>query len=142
MTNSVAIDAPADLVWSVYSDVERWPAWTQSVTLLKPLDGAGLEVGRRFRIAQPRMPALVWAVTAVEPGRSWTWTARSPGARTDAWHQVRPEGDAATVVTQGIDQRGTLSGMVGVLMGRLMRRYLAMEAQGLKRACEDRALSG
>jgi uncharacterized membrane protein len=138
-TNSVQISAPADVVWSVFTDVERWPTWTQSVTSLQPLDGAGLEVGRRFRIQQPRLPALVWEVTAVEPGRSWTWTARSAGARTDAWHQVRPQGDAVAVVTQGIDQRGPLGVVVGVLMRRLTRRYLAMEAHGLKRASEDRA---
>jgi uncharacterized membrane protein len=141
-TNSVGISAPADVVWSVFTDVERWPTWTRSVTSVEPLDGRDLEVGRRFRIRQPRLPALVWVVTAVDPGRTWTWTATSAGARTDAWHQVLPDSDAGTVVTQGIDPRGPLGVVVGVLMRGLTRRYLAWEAQGLKRASEDRARGG
>jgi uncharacterized membrane protein len=139
-TNSVGISAPAEVVWAVFSDVERWPTWTRSVTSVEPLDGAALEPGRRFRIRQPRLPVLVWRVSDVDPGRSWTWRATAPGATTDAWHRLRPDGDAATVVTQGIDQRGPLGVLVGVLMRRLTRQYLALEAQGLKRATEDRAV--
>ena len=39
--------------------------------------------GKRFEIKQPRLPKLVWEVTEVEPGVSWTWRQRSPGG-TDA----------------------------------------------------------
>ena len=66
--NAVEIDAPATVVWDVYSDVERWPEWTASVTRLVALDGPGLAVGKRYEIKQPRMPKLVWEVTDVTPG--------------------------------------------------------------------------
>lgn len=89
----------------------------------RPLDGGGIEVGRWFRIEQPRLPVLVWQVTDLEPGRSWTWTATSAGAKTDARHQVMPDGDAAAVVTQRIAQRGPLGIVIGVLMRRLMRGW-------------------
>lgn len=79
-SSSISIDAPADLVWEVFfTDVEHWPDWTASVTTLRGLDGAQLAVGRRFEIKQPRMPKLVWTVTELEPGTSWTWVQRSPG---------------------------------------------------------------
>ena len=61
--SGVDIDAPATVVWDVFSDVEHWPEWTDSVTSLVALDGPGLAVGRRFEIKQPRMPKLVWEVT-------------------------------------------------------------------------------
>jgi uncharacterized membrane protein len=138
-TDRVAIAAPPEVVWSVYSDVERWPAWTRSVTRVEPLDGAGIEPGRRFRITQPRLPVLVWQVTEVRPGRSWRWTATSPGAVTDAWHEVAPDGEAASVATLGVDQRGPLGTVVGVLYRWLTQRYLALEADGLKRTSEERA---
>jgi uncharacterized membrane protein len=135
--SGVAIDAPADVVWDVFSDVERWPEWTASVTSLKALDGAGVAVGKRFEIKQPRMPKLVWEVTEVEPGSSWTWVQRSPGGTTVARHDVfaKPGGDSE--VKQRLDQRGPLGAMVGVLMRRMTKRYLELEAAGLKARSEQ-----
>jgi hypothetical protein len=133
----VAVSAPSEVVWSVYSDVERWPTWTASVTSIEPLDGRGIELGRRFRIKQPRLPVLVWEVTDVRPGHSWQWTAKSAGMTTVAWHEVLPNGEGAAVVTLGVDQRGPLGVVVGLVMGPLTRRYLTLEAEGIKRASEE-----
>jgi uncharacterized protein YndB with AHSA1/START domain len=134
--SSIEIDASAPTVWHVFTDVERWPEWTASVSRLVALDGAGIEVGRRFEIKQPRMPNLVWEVTAVEPGRSWTWRQRSPGGTTLATHWVEAQGAHRTIVRQRIDQRGPVGVTVGVLMRRLTQRYLELEAQGLKARSE------
>lgn len=76
--DSVEIDAPPQLVWDVFSEVERWPEWTASVTSLIGRDGPTLAVGRRFAIKQPGMAKLVWKVTEIDPGTSWTWVQRSP----------------------------------------------------------------
>ena len=91
----VEIEAPAGVVWDVFSDVERWPEWTASVTRLVALDGPGLAVGKRFEIKQPRMPKLVWEITELTPGSSWTWVQRSPGGMTVARHDVIQESDSA-----------------------------------------------
>ena len=112
--SSITIDAPAAEVWRVFTDVERWPEWTASVTRLAALDGPEIEVGRRFQIEQPRMPKLVWEVTEVSPGVSWTWRQRSPGGTTLATHEVVAEGDGRTLVRQRIDQRGPVGVLVGV----------------------------
>ena len=81
--SAIEIDAPPTLVWDVFTDVERWPEWTASVSSLTALDGPGLAVRKRFEIKQPRLPKLVWEVTDLVEGTSWTWVQRSPGGRTD-----------------------------------------------------------
>src|SRR5688572_11970112 len=111
--SSIEIDAPASVVWEVFADVERWAGWTESVERVTALDGPGLAVGKRFRIEQPKFPKLVWEVTEVTPGRSWTWRQRSPGGTTFATHEVVPQGIDRTLVNQRIDQRGPIGWVVG-----------------------------
>jgi uncharacterized membrane protein len=136
--SSVEIAAPAPLVWDVFSDVERWPEWTASVTRLVALDGPGLAVGKRFEIKQPRMPKLVWEVTEVHPGAGWTWVQRSPGGSTVARHDVVAQAGGHTLVRQRLDQRGAVGALVGRLMHGMTNRYLELEAQGLKARSEQR----
>lgn len=135
--DSVAIDAPAHLVWKVFSDVERWPEWTASVTSLAAVDGPGLAVGKRFAIKQPRMSKLVWTITELDPGTSWTWVQRAPGATASARHDVIPQPGGGTLVRQRIDQNGVLGALVGRLMRSMTQRYLKLEAEGLKARSEQ-----
>jgi uncharacterized membrane protein len=141
--SSVVIDAPTSLVWDVFSDVERWPEWTASVTNLVALDGPGLAIGMRFQIKQPKLPKLVWKVTAAAPGVCWTWAQHSSGGSTVAHHALTSMDDGRTLVRQAVDQRGLVGAIVGRLMLRTTRRYLEMEAQGLKVRSEQlRRLDG
>lgn len=137
-SGSVTIDAPPDVVWDVFTDVEHWPEWTASVTRLAGLDGPDLAVGRRFDIDQPRMPTLRWEVTELVPGSSWTWVQRSPGGVTTARHHVAATAEGTTVVSQELDQSGIVGAAVGLLMRRMTKRYLDMEGRGLKARSEDR----
>lgn len=141
--SSVVIDAPTSLVWDVFSDVERWPERTDSVTNLVALDGPGLAIGMRFQIKQPKLPKLVWKVTAAAPGVCWTWAQHSSGGSTVAHHALTSMDDGRTLVRQAVDQRGLVGAIVGRLMLRTTRRYLEMEAQGLKVRSEQlRRLDG
>jgi uncharacterized membrane protein len=135
--DSVEIDAPAHLVWQVFSDVERWPEWTPSVTSLVARDGTGLAVGKRFAIKQPGMSKLVWKVTEIDPGSSWTWVQRSPGVHVSASHWVIPQPGGRTLVSQQLDQRGVLGALVGWLMAKKTKRFLEQEAHGLKARSEQ-----
>jgi len=137
MDCSIEIDASAAEVWAVFADVERWPEWTASVKDLRALDGRELAVGRRFAIKQPRLPKLVWVVSAVEPGASWSWESRTPGNTTIATHEVIALGEDRTLVKQRIEQRGPGGVLVGVLMRGMTKRYLALEAHGLKTRTES-----
>lgn len=137
--HEVVIAATPDTVWSIYADVERWPSWTASVRRVELLDGAtSLSIGARARITQPRLPRVVWTVTELDPGRSWTWRAGGPGATTVASHDVEPHADG-TIVRSTIAQHGLVGAVIGRLTRRLTTRYLALEAEGLRRRAESDA---
>jgi uncharacterized protein YndB with AHSA1/START domain len=126
-----AIAAPAEVVWRILTDLERWPAWTRSMSKIEP-DGP-LAVGMTARVKQPRVPAVTWTVTEVDPGRSFTWEATATGLRTVAEHVVVDGAAGTSTVTLRIDTTGPAAGMVGLLFGGMTRRYVAMEADGLQR---------
>ena len=135
---TVDISAPTEVVWAVLSDVQSWPVWTASVTSVRPLSPDPLQVGSRIRIKQPRLPATVWTVSDLVEGERFTWTSTGPGVHTRASHRVvrTAEGSRATL---SIDQAGVLGRLVGRLYGGLTRRYVAMEAAGLKQRSESSA---
>jgi uncharacterized membrane protein len=135
--DSIDIDAPAPLVWQVFSDVEHWPDWTESVTALVGRDGANLAVGKQFSIKQPGMAKLVWKVTEIDAGSSWTWVQRSPGVNVSARHWVIPQPDGSTLVRQELEQRGMIGALVGRLMLKKTKRFLELEARGLKNRSEQ-----
>jgi uncharacterized membrane protein len=137
-TTSVEIDADPGHVWNVLTDVERWPDWTPSTRSARRLDTGPFGPDSRVRIEQPRLPAAVWQVTRFEPGTSFTWVSVRGGVRTEGHHRLvrRPDG---LTVELGIAQTGALAWLAGALYGRLTRRYVALEARGLKRVCEPAA---
>ena len=132
---SITIDAPIEVVWSVFTDVERWPTWASSFTSVELIDGP-MRLGARARIQQPRLPTVIWEVTSWEPGRSWTWTATTPGARTEASH-VLTRVDNGTLAEQAIRPSGPIGRLAAFVLRSLTRRYLAIEAAGLKQRSEQ-----
>jgi polyketide cyclase/dehydrase/lipid transport protein len=139
MTEAAATTAQA---WTALTEVADWPRWTTSMSAVQPLDGARLRPGDRYKIRQPRLPVLVWRVTEVRAGESFVWEARSPGVRTVGFHRLDANPGGGTRITIGVEHTGPLAGLVGALTGARTRRYLELEAAGLKAASEDVAAGG
>jgi uncharacterized membrane protein len=134
--SSIDIAAPAEHVFSIYRDVERWPEWLQTVTSVERLDEGPLRVGSRTRIRQPRLPVAVWEVSEIVPDRSFIWVARGPGIVTTGSHVVTPlDGDKAKA-TASLEQAGLLGPLMGRLTKRLTNEYLETEVRSLKARCE------
>lgn len=133
--HEIEIDAPAERVWAVLCDVEAWPEWNPTVHRVDPVDAGPLELGRRYRIMQPNLPAAEWVVTQLSPGRTFTWQNRRPAVRVRARHRLDALG-ARSFLTLELDFFGPLGIIVGFLTGRLCKRYLRVEADGLKRQSE------
>lgn len=135
--HSVVIAASPEKVWEALTVVERWPDWTASVSKVERLNSGELRVGSAARVKQPGQPSMVWIVSQLEPGRSFSWTARNPGVTTVGDHRVEATADGGVRVTLRIRQTGLLAPLVGLLTSGRTRRYVQTEADGLKRWCES-----
>ena len=130
------IAADAEQVWAVLVDVPRWPEWTASVSPGRA-GGAGAARRRRDGPADPAEAAAGRvAGHRADRGREFIWASRRPGVRTRGEHRLLPLPDGRTRVELAINQSGPLAGLIGWLYGGLFRRYLRMEADGLRRRCE------
>ena len=136
LETSIDIDAPADRVWAVMTDVERWPEWTESVTTIRRLDAGPFTVGSRVRIKQPRLPSSILTVTGLEPERGFTWVATSPGLRVTASHRIEATPRGVRVILS-VRYEGLFGGPAGRLWRSLTERYLRLEAEGLRRRSEQ-----
>ena len=133
---SVDIDAAPETVWNLLKDVERWPDMTASMDRVEVLDEP-FTLGSRARVRQPKLPAAVWTVTAYDENRTFTWESRSPGVTTTGAHEIVPTPDGKSTVRLTLDQKGPLAPVFALLAGRLTRRYVVMEAEGLKTKAEQ-----
>jgi hypothetical protein len=92
-------------------------------------------VGSEAKVSQPRLPAARWRVTELAPDRRFTWQTSAGGVTTVGDHLVEPDG-AGSRITLILSLRGPLSGVMGLLMGGIARRYAAMELEGFRVAAD------
>ena len=132
---SIDIQAPPDRVWAIMSDVRRWHEWTASITSIRRLDEGPLKVGSRAMVRQPKVPPALWRVTEIEEGRRFTWVTGTPIARATGRHSVEPV-DGGSRATLSLEYSGILGALFARLLDDINRRYLTMEANGLKARSE------
>ncbi|WP_392543392.1 SRPBCC family protein [Oryzobacter telluris] len=132
--------APADRLWTVMSEVRRWPDWLSTVTSVTPLEpGRPDEVGASYAVKQPGLPEAVWTITEVVPGRSFTWESSAPGMRSVGTHELRPGADGTTQIALGLRWSGALAAVVRFLVGRTAQHYVTTEAESLDRTAAEGA---
>jgi hypothetical protein len=134
--SSIGIEASAERVWAELIDVERWPNSTASMTSVERLDHRPFQKGSQARIKQPSVPPMVWTVTDFQPVREFTWCVSSAGVTTIASHVLTPGPGNTSTLTLSIERTGLLAPLVDLIWAGLTRRYVDMEAAGMKRVCE------
>ena len=139
---TVAIAAPLERVWEVMADTARWHEWTDSIRSIKRLDDGPLRVGSRVQIRQPKLPSAEWEVTHLQVDgadrRGFVWASVGSGLRSVAEHWVHAAGPGESTATVSIRSSGILGLVVGTVSREVTRRYLRMEAEGLKARAEGR----
>jgi len=134
----VVIDASPGIVWTVYSDVERWPDWTPVMQKIERLEAGPLALGSTARIEAKGGPPSVWTVTEFTDGRSFTWESSARGVKLVAWHLI--EADAGgSKVRLGVQMGGLMATLLGPFLRSVARRNVRAEAEGLKGNCESGA---
>lgn len=157
-TESIDIDAPADHVWEVLSDIDQW--WLQSnpehISLRHLDDKPATEVGARLRIEE-RIGGIpgeaVGTITAVEPRTAVTWEAEAryrwfgiPVRLTEGvtW-RLRSAGSTTTVSAHvwASRPRGVFGSLTALLFVRVLggeakdRAHTRTELRHLKRILEQ-----
>ena len=126
-TNTLMMDAPAELIWELNTDVERWPTRTPTVQSVERLDDGAFRVGSQARIKQPGQPTATWTVTRMLPGHEFSWQSKRRGLVLTGTHRVQTAGPE-TRNTLEIEVIGPLSRVFGVAI----RRALRLENAGFK----------
>lgn len=80
------VEAPADRVWRILTDLEAWPRWGLTVARAE-LDGTAFLLGATGRVWTPVGVPLPFVISELDPDRMWGWdVAGVPATR----HGVRP----------------------------------------------------
>lgn len=113
------MDAPADRVWGLVSDITRMGDWSPEAVEHEWLDGAdGPAVGARFR-GRNRKGRHRWStigeVVECEPGRSFAFEVTSIGLPVARWgYSIEPLGEDRCRVTETwIERRGLVITVLG-----------------------------
>lgn len=140
------VNAPAERVWNVLTDLEGSERNLSAVRKVERLDGgSGFGVGTRWRetrVMFGREATEEMAVAAIEPGRSYVVESDSRGMHYRSVMGVEPLGDARSRVymTFAGTPTGLLTRVMAATLGRLMmgtvRKEIRKDLDDIARAAE------
>lgn len=127
--------ASPDVVWRVWSDVNRWPQWNPDMNESR-LDGP-LKLGATGMINTKSGGKHDVVVTQYEEGRSFELESTAlPGTKMAIRATITPSGSVSRI-TQGFEPRGLLAPVVGPMMsGQILKTFNAV-LNGLKKRVES-----
>lgn len=141
METEIEIDAPAERVWKVLTDLSSFPEWNPMIRRASgELNvGSRLEVrfepeGRKGRTFRPRL-------TVVDPGRELRWTGwpRLPGLfDMDHYWIIEETAEGKTRLRHG----ASVSGLAVPLAGKVLLRSAREPFEAMNRAHKIRVESG
>lgn len=118
------INAPAEKVWSIMTNLEGFPDAIGGIENVERLDGGGgFEVGTTWRETRTMFGRTatedMW-VTELDPGHSYVVEANSHGAEYRTTQSVQPAGDDGSVLSMSFSANptGTMAKVMSATVGR------------------------
>jgi uncharacterized membrane protein len=134
---SIEVDATQQRVWDVLTALEAWPQRIETVDTVELLTPPPIAKGSRVRLKQPKLPEGTWDVTVWDAPTYFEWTQKTGGVTTVAGHRVDALREGRARLTLTLDMRGFLVPIIGLFYRNLTKRYMTLEAEGMKRAAES-----
>lgn len=132
-SHTVETTAPPPRIWAAWIDVAAWPSWDTEL-LTATLHGPFAD-GATGRLRAKGSPPATFTVSALESGRSYTFTTRLPLAALQVTRILTPLSEG-TRFTHEVAFTGTLGPLFGALLGRRYRATLPEAMEQLRRIAE------
>ncbi len=126
--------APAAAIWAIWSDVANWHTWD---TGLKSAALAGpFAVGTRGRLVPDSGPSSAFELTAVDPGRSYTFRTRLPLGALYVKRTLE-SGAGPTRFTHEVWFTGLSKPLFGRVLGKKYRALLPSVLEAIRAQAEQ-----
>jgi hypothetical protein len=130
----VTFAAEPATVWRIWTDVARWPEWDASKEIAQ-MDGE-FQAGTSGWVKKHNALGGTFAITSVEPGRSWISESPLPLGRVIFDHIVEPLPGGQVRVVKGVQVEGGSAGLFRVLAAPRMRRDIEATLAALQQRVE------
>lgn len=85
------VSVAPERLWTVLSDVERWPQWIGTYQDVRLQQSGPLREGVTAYVKQRGLAGGTWTVTEWEEGSLFSWASNQPGVRLVGRHRVTPD---------------------------------------------------
>ena len=107
--------APAGRVWTLWTDVERWPTWNAGVATIA-IEGP-FAPGTRFVMTPPGEEPIAMQLTDVVPGESFTDVMDAGDFAVTTTHRLEPLPGGGTRIVYRTEITGPAAPAVGPELG-------------------------
>ncbi|WP_433590205.1 SRPBCC family protein [Nocardia sp. CA-145437] len=135
---SVEIDAPAELVWQVLTDVDAYGEWNPFVLECKTTLEPGSPIDMRVQLVGPPKQQREF-VRSCTPGREFSYNMKPAPLgvlSSERSHLITDLGDGRTRYDSHFQLNGPLSVVVGGLLGGALRKGFTGMTEAVKTRAE------
>ncbi|MBV9170866.1 MAG: SRPBCC family protein [Chloroflexi bacterium] len=134
--DEMTISGDASVVWEVWTDLARFPAWDPREEETRPK--GPFAVGTTVWSKQQGSPGGDSTIVAIDPGRCWTVESSLPGGRLRIDHRVEPVGEGKVEVSKWYQVQGPLTLLFRFyyaprIRNALRRTFAALEREAARR---------